>query len=388
MLGRRTLIWMVAAVALLVAFFGGFELHSRSVGRMAGVGPDAQAATIRDEVVTALQKSYYRPLAPAVIHAPTLHEVLRALDDPYTEYLDPQAYHRLLANEQSGFSGVGLALSHARGGLLVTITLPGMPAAAGGVRSGDLIVAIDGRSLRHVSYQDAVDRLHGTTGSRVVVTVRRPGVERPKRLTLERRPVHLPIVFDRVIRSHGHRYEYLRLPGFVEGAGDSVRLVAQRARRAHVSGLVLDLRGNVGGLLDEAVQVTRVFQGSGVVVSTRGLHEPVQIYTAGNGAVAGLPLVVLVDGSTASAAEVVAGSLQRAGRATVVGSRSYGKGTVQAVEPLSRGGALKLTVAVFRLAGGERVNRRGVLPDVAAVNRPSTRVDEALRAALRVLTSR
>jgi carboxyl-terminal processing protease len=388
MMGRRTLIWLVAAVALLVAFFGGFELHSRSVSRMAAGTPDAQAATIRDEVVTALQNSYYRPLAPAVIHAPTLHGVLRALDDPYTEYLNPQAYQQLLDNERSGFSGVGLALSHARGGLLVTITLPGMPAAAGGVRSGDLIVAIDGRSLRHVGYQNAVDRLHGAPGSKVVVTVRRPGVAHPLRLTLERRPVHLPIAFDRVIRFDGRRYEYLRLPGFVSGAGDSVRAIAQRARRSHVSGLVLDLRGNVGGLLDEAVQVTRVFQGSGVVVSTRGLHEPMRIYSAGEGAVAKLPMVVLVDGSTASAAEVVAGSLQRAGRAIVVGSRSYGKGTVQAVEPLSRGGALKLTVAVFQLAGGQQVNRRGVMPDVAVINRPSTRVDEALRAALRVLARR
>ncbi len=387
-MGRRTQIWLVAAVALMIAFFGGFELHSRSGSRIAGVAPEAQAATIRDEVVTALQRSYYRPLAPEVLHAPTVRGVLQALGDPYTQYLAPDAYRRLLANEQSSFSGVGLALAQARLGLRVTIALPHMPAGAGGIRTGDLIVAIDGRPLRSVPYPDAVDLLHGPAGSTVSLTVRRPGAGRPIVVTLTRRSVRLPIVIDRVIRYHGRSYEYLRLPGFMAGAGDSIRALAQRARLNHRAGLVLDLRGNVGGLLDEAVQVTRVFQARGVVVSTRGLHEPMRIYSASPGAVQGLPMAVLVDGSTASAAEVVAGSLQRAGRAVVVGSRSFGKGTVQAVQPLARGGALKLTVAVFRLAGGERVNRRGVLPSVVAVERPATPGDDVLLAALRVLARR
>ncbi len=386
-MGRRTLIWLVAAVALLVAFFGGFELHSRTVSHV-GLAPDAQAATIRDEVVTALQNSYYRPLAPRVLDAPTVHGVLSALGDPYTQYLSPAAYRRLLANEQSSFSGVGVALTHARGGLLVTIRLPGMPASNGGIRVGDLIVAVDGRRVRDLSYQAGVELLHGAPGSTVTVTVRRPGSSKPLDLTLVRRAVRLPIVFQRTVRYHGESYEYMRLPGFVAGAGDSVRRIAQSARRNHRAGLVLDLRGNVGGLLDEAVQVTRVFQDSGVVVTMQGLHEPMQIYSAGEVAVSRMPMVVLVDGSTASAAEVVAGSLQRAGRAIVVGSRSFGKGTVQAVQPLERGGALKLTVAVFRLAGGTQVNRRGVMPNISAVDRPATRADDALMAALRALAAR
>jgi carboxyl-terminal processing protease len=293
-MGRRTQIWLVAAAALLIAFFGGFELHSRTVSHV-GLAPDAQAATIRDEVVTALQKSYYRPLTPSVLHAHTVHGVLQALDDPYTQYLAPAAYRRLLANERSSFSGVGLALTHAHAGLLVTITLPGMPASNGGIRAGDLIVAVDGRRLSKLSYQSAVDLLHGAPGSTVTVTVRRSGLSRPLKLTLVRRAVRLPIVFHRTVRYYGRKYEYLRLPGFVTGAGDSVRRVAQRALRDHRAGLVLDLRGNVGGLLDEAVQVTRVFQDSGVVVTMQGLHEPMQIYTAGDVAVSRLPMVVLVD---------------------------------------------------------------------------------------------
>jgi carboxyl-terminal processing protease len=164
-----------------------------------------------------------------------------------------------------------------------------------------------------------------------------------------------------------------------------VRELAERTSRKHRAGLILDLRGNVGGLLEEAVDVVRVFQGDGVVVSTHGLHERTQVYSAEGHSVRRLPLVVLVDGSTASAAEVVAGALQRAGRATVVGVRSFGKGTVQAVRRLADGSALKLTVAVLRLAGDKPVNRRGVRPDVRALDRPRTSVDEAVSAALRVL---
>jgi carboxyl-terminal processing protease len=192
-------------------------------------------------------------------------------------------------------------------------------------------------------------------------------------------------VFSRSIRYHGREYSYLRLPGFVAGVAERIREVAERASSDHRAGLILDLRGNMGGLLDEAVNVADVFQGSGVVVALHGLHEPRHVYSADDKAVADLPVAVLVDSSTASAAEVVAGALQRAHRAVVVGTRSFGKGTVQAVQPLQGGGALKLTVAVFSLAGGERVNRRGIIPDVRVVNRPFTRVDEVLRRALGVL---
>jgi carboxyl-terminal processing protease len=200
--------------------------------------------------------------------------------------------------------------------------------------------------------------------------------------------VHLPVVFTRELNAFGGHYEYVKLPGFVHGAAARVRSVAVQASREHRDGLVLDLRGDAGGLLDEAVGVADVFQGRGVVVSTHGLHEPQHVYVANDDAVRHLPLVVLVDGATASAAEVVAGSLQRAGRAVVVGTRSYGKGTVQAVRPLAGGGALKLTVAVFSLAGGEQVNRRGIRPDVRARDLPGSPSDEALATALRVLANR
>jgi len=383
-MGRRALIWLVAAVSLVTAFLGGFELHSRTVSRMEGPGT-AQAATIRDEVVAALRKSYYRPLSSAALHAGDVHGVIQALHDPYTHYLSPHAYQLVVTSEESSFVGVGLALTHTPGGLLVTGALPGLPAARAGVRAGDVIRQVGSRALARMRYGRAVDLLQGPAGGKVTLLIRRKGVSHPVHVTLVRRAVDLPIAFSRTIRYHARRYTYVNLPGFVKGAGDRIRQIAERATHQHRAGLILDLRGNVGGLLSEAVSVADVFQPTGVVVAIHGLHEPSHVYEADNTAVGHLPVVVLVDRSTASAAEVVAGSLQRAHRAKVVGTRSFGKGTVQALHPLEGGGALKMTVAVFQLAGGEPVNRRGITPNVHVREAPGAARDDVLAAALRVL---
>jgi carboxyl-terminal processing protease len=383
-MGRRVLIWLVAAVALVIAFLGGFELHTRSVSKMEGPGT-AQAATVRDEVVAALRQSYYRPLTAAALHAGDVRSVIRALHDPYTRYLSPHAYQLVVTSEQSSYVGVGLALAPTRGGLLVTGALPGLPAAASGIRAGDVIRQVGSRPLAHVPYGRAVGLLQGPAGRRVSLVIARRGSSRPVHVSLTRRAVDLPIAITRTIAVGHRRYTYVNLPGFVQGAGTRIRQIAERATRLHRAGLILDLRGNVGGLLDEAVSVADVFQPTGVVVAIHGLHQPSHVYEADNTAVGHLPVVVLVDRSTASAAEVVAGSLQQARRAKVVGTRSFGKGTVQAVHPLQGGGALKLTVAVFQLAGGEPVNRRGIRPDVHVRERPSSGRDDVLAAALRVL---
>lgn len=383
-MGRRTQIWLVAAFALVVAFFGGFELHSRQAPTAAVLPPERPATTLRDEVLATLRESYYRPLPIETLQARSVRGVLGALGDPYTEYLPPSAYQELIAHEQNNFTGVGLALSAAPGGLAVVAALPGLPGSQAGIRAGDVITHIDDRPISGLRYRRAAKLLRGRPESAVKLRLTRPG-EQVLDVTVVRRRLSLPVVLKRTLRRAGKVYQYLRLPQFVNGSSDAVRSVSQRAAHDGRAGLILDLRGNAGGLLDEAVEVVRVFQRGGVVVSTHGLHEPTQVYSADGEPIRGLPVVVLVDGSTASAAEVVAGALQRAHRAVVVGVRSFGKGTVQAVRPLPGGSALKLTVAVFRLAGGKVVNRRGVHPDVAALDLPETSADEAIRAALQVL---
>ena len=264
-MGRRGLIWLVAVVSLLIAFFGSFELHSRGVSTVGGDGT-AQAATVRDQVVRALQQSYYLPINQAVLRAHGLHGVLRALHDPYTQYLSPHAYQLVVTEEESRFVGVGMAFTHTPDGLVVSATLPGLPAATAGLRPGDLITQIGLEPLAPLSYGRDLRLLRGPVGSSVSLVVRRHH-QAPRTLTLKRTAVDLPNVFSRSIRYHGRQYAYVRLPGFVAGVARRIREVAQRASSDHRAGLILDLRGNMGGLLDEAVDVADVFQGSGVVVA-------------------------------------------------------------------------------------------------------------------------
>jgi carboxyl-terminal processing protease len=248
-----------------------------------------------------------------------------------------------------------------------------------------VIVSINGRALRGLSYPHAVLLMHGDPGTSVRLAVRRQGVSHPLLLTLVRQPVEMRAVTSKVLKFEGHRYLYLRVPGFVDRTAEAVRRTVQQAHKQGIDRVVLDLRGNLGGLLSQAVAVSQVFVKSGVIVETSGRGGHTAIYSANQTSVPGLKVAVLVDGITASAAEVVAGSVQRAHAGVIVGTRTYGKGTVQSVWPLPGGGALKATVAIFRLAGGVQVNGRGVRPDVVSADRPTTPADETLEAALATL---
>src|SRR5438552_9623082 len=188
-MGRRGLIWLLAFASLLVAFFGGFELRSRPVQ---GAGT-AQAATIRDQVVAALEQSYYLPLNPAALHASDVRGVLSALHDPYTQYLSPHAYQLVVTEEESRYVGVGLAVTRAHDGLRVTATLSGLPAASAGIRRGDTITQVGGQELAKLSYSRAVDLLQGPVGSRVSMVVTSPHLP-TRRLTMVRTTVDLPNV--------------------------------------------------------------------------------------------------------------------------------------------------------------------------------------------------
>ncbi len=387
-MGRRALLWMAAAAALGAAFAAGVELHPGSGGAPGTVKPRAVGSgLLRQMVLRDLERYYYRQLPARARTAATVVGMLHALNDPYTLYLSPASYRRLQRTESGSYAGVGLALVRGRRGLVVAASPPGLPGREAGIQRGDVITTVDGASLASLPYGRAVEMMRGAAGSRVELQVLRPGHPGVRRLTLVRRLIPVPVITSRRLRANGRTYTYLRLSSFPGHTAERVRAVALAAIKRHDTGMVLDLRGNPGGLLSEAVDVVRVFLNHGVVVSTVGLHDPRQRFVAAGSAVGRLRLAVLIDGATASAAEVTAGALQRAGRAIVLGSRSYGKGTVQALRPLPGGGALKLTVAIFRLAGGKPVNRCGVVPGITAVDQPGTARDEVVLAALRALSA-
>jgi carboxyl-terminal processing protease len=379
--GRRRI--GIAAAALALAFTAGFQLWPRSHVERRASPP---APTLRDEVLSTLRSSYHRPLPDLPAHG-GVQPLLAALHDPYTEYLSPAEYEALQRLEEGRYAGVGIALARARHGLIVTAALPGHPARRAGIKPGDIITSIDGRPLWRIPYPRAVELLRGDVGSRIELRVRRPGAPVPLELTLVRRPIDLPPLVSHTVRRAGGRYVYARVLGFPRHSAARLRLLAERARTLGHRGMVLDLRGNPGGLLSEAVDTVRIFVRRGIIVSTIGLHHPTETFAATGDAVR-LPLVVLIDSETASAAEVVAGALARAGRARLVGERTYGKGTVQSVRALANGGALKLTTARFLLRGGATVDGRGVQPHVRVADRPATARDEVVRRALRVLAGR
>ena len=376
MKGHRLLALAVATVALLASFTVGFELRTHSLSEPA---PGPRSAPLRTQVLDDLQAYYFRRLPRAAARAHTVAAMLQSLGDPYTRYLPPSAYTQLRNAEAGTYAGVGLGLLRERRGLRVTASIPGLPGREAGIRPGDVITTIDGTSLASLSYRRALDLIGGRAGQAMHLQVVRSG-HAPMELTLVRRPIVLPYVSSRVLRSDGERVCVIRLLSFPATAAAQVRRIAARAGRRHEP-VILDLRGNPGGLLSQAVAVVRVFAARGIVVKTQGLHEPARRFEADDTAVGKLRLAVLINGGTASAAEVVAGALRADAGAIVIGRRSYGKGTVQAIEPLDGGGALKLTVARFTLPGGLVVEGRGIRPDIAITARPGP-ADRVLRAAL------
>ena len=267
--------------------------------------------------------------------------------------------------KRDGFDGIGIRVRMEAGAARVTRVLPDTPAAGAGLRKGDRITHVDGVSVRDFKRHDVVQRLRGPTHSRVAVTVRREGVAGPLAFEMERRHIVLPTVTGR--RDHG--IVFLTVTSFNQGTASSVAAKLTKAldgMAGSPKGLVLDLRGNPGGLLKQSIDVAHLFLTPGQIVRTHGRHpDSEQRYEAGGEDIAhGLPLVVLVDGKSASAAEIIAVALQDHGRAVVIGTTSFGKGTVQTVIRLPNDGEITLTWSRLITPSGYVLHGLGVMPDI------------------------
>jgi carboxyl-terminal processing protease len=370
---RRPLSVLGIAAFGLVAFFLGWNLSRDDA-------PPTPAQSVVEQVRTELASRYYRPVPRNILELGTVESMLAALDDPYTEYLDPAAYRLLRHETARSYSGIGATVIPTKRGLEVT-SLQSGPARAAGLRVGDRIVAIDGATVAGVPFERALARIIGPQGSTVRLRIRRGG--RPLGLTVVRRRIAAPVVSARLLAvRHGRLVGYVRLAACRAGAAQILRTELRRLERADVSALVLDLRGNPGGLLDQAVAVASLFLDRGVVVSVESANHHGEVFEAEPTTVTRLRLVVLVDRASASAAEVIAAALSDNNRATLVGETTFGKALVQTVTPLSNGAALRLTTARYLTPAGIDISRRGVEPDVLAVDNPRTPSDEALAAAL------
>jgi len=315
-------------------------------------------------VLDTVERQYVAPVDDKKLIEAALNGMLTSLD-PHSDYLNPEAFQDMQDQTRGEYGGLGLEITSEDGVVKVISPIDGTPAARAGIKPGDYITAVDGQTVLGMSVNDAVKQMRGKPGETVTLTIAREKID-PFDVKLVREIIQPKSVTWKLEGDYG----YLRLASFNEKATDETRagIEALRAKDPHLKGLVLDLRNNPGGLLDQAVGVSELFLNGGEVVSQRGrdAHD-IERYNAKPGmALNGLPVVVLVNPGTASAAEIVAGALQDRHRAEVVGLTSFGKGSVQTVIPLRGGldGALKLTTARYYTPSGRSIQRTGIEPDL------------------------
>jgi carboxyl-terminal processing protease len=344
------------ALPLLALFLSGCNPSAAGSGGDLGLLQDAMRQ---------VEQSYVVPVTPDKLVAGALKGMLTKLD-PHSDYMDENEYRELLATTSGQFGGVGIEISVEEGVPQVISAIDGTPAAAAGIQPGDRIVKADGQPTVGMDLSDVVRRLRGKPGTPVVLTVARAN-RSPFDVPITRAIIHVESVKSALQPGH---IGYLRISTFDENTADEVRAALARLRQnagGRFAGFVLDLRNDAGGLLDSAVDVAGDFLNSGSVVMTRGREaDENRVYDAPSHGdlIPGTPMVVLINGASASAAEIVAGALQDHHRATLMGTRSFGKGSVQSILPLEGRGALRLTTALYFTPSGRSIQGHGITPDV------------------------
>ncbi len=305
--------------------------------------------------------------------------------DPYSTYLPENEYSAMKESMHGRFGGLGIQIAAPEkgGGVVVVTPLEGTPADRAGLRPGDIITHVDGKNILEKTLREVVNELRGAVGTRVVLTIERESTSAFD-VPLVRDVIRMDVVNWRLEGEFG----YLRIASFTENTAEEVEDAVQEIRQhlgGRMAGLIIDLRNNPGGLLVESVAVSDAFIESGDIVSTKGRTSK-QRYRATTGdIVGGLPIVVLINKGSASAAEILAGALKDHDRAILIGSRSYGKGTVQTIIPMGQGTAMKLTTARYFRPLGESVDG-GIHPDVEAEDDLDTELDEGLDRAIAELS--
>lgn len=351
-----------------------------------------ESAGLTAEATELIEDDYYRPVSKHELIDSSLQGMVRGLrrshHDRFSEYFSPQALSGFNEEIEGHFSGVGLGVAKVRDGLSVQSVFKRSPAERAGIAVGDTIVSVEGRSIAGLSSEAAAELIKGPEGTEVTVGVRDGPHAKQRSVTLTREQILVPVVSSRMKTVNGKKLGYLRMTSFTEGVHEAVAAQARRLEKRGAKGLVLDLRGNGGGLLEEAVLTASVFLPKGeTVVSTRSRSEGDAVYKTEGGNLPPLPMAILIDRNTASSAEILTAALADDAGATTVGTRSYGKGVFQQEVDLSNGGALKLTVGEYYTPEGVNLAGKGIHPDVRAPNLPGTARDEGLERALGVLAA-
>jgi carboxyl-terminal processing protease len=289
--------------------------------------------------------------------------------DPHSSYLSAKDFKDMQVQTSGKFGGLGIEVTMEEGVIKVVSPIDDTPAARAGILAGDMIIALDGETVQGLNLNQAVEKMRGNINTPITLTIKREGVEKPFDVRLVRDVITIHSVRSRIEGEIG----YIRITTFNEqtfdGLNEAIDKIEKEVGADKVKGYVVDLRNNPGGLLDQAIAVSDAFLDRGEIVSTRGRHaEETQRHNAHSGDLAASkPVIVLVNGGSASASEIVAGALQDHGRATIVGTRSFGKGSVQTIIPLGSNGALRLTTARYFTPSGRSIQAKGIDPDIEVI---------------------
>jgi carboxyl-terminal processing protease len=319
------------------------------------------------DVLGLIQKDYVEETKSKDLVYGAIKGMLETLD-PHSAFMPPNMYKEMQEETKGRFEGLGIEITIKDGILTVVSPIEETPAYRAGILAGDQIIKIEGESTKNFTLMDSVKRLRGPRGSKVTITIMREGFTKPKEYTLVRDVIPVRSVRHELLEKN---YGYIRLSQFQEKTDDEFEKAMkalEEESKGTLKGLVLDLRNNPGGLLDQAVKIADRFIDSGLIVSVEGRKEDqkMKFYAHPDGSASRYPLVVLVNGGSASGAEIVAGAIQDQGRGILVGTQTFGKGSVQTIIPLKDGSGLRLTTARYYTPNGRSIQAKGIVPDIIA----------------------
>jgi len=353
---------VIGASAVLAVIIG---VNHSATAQAAGVGTYRQLS-IFGEIFERVRSSYVTEPAEEELIESAINGMLTSLD-PHSSYLNPKDFSNMRVQTRGEFGGLGIEVTMENEFVKVVSPIDGTPAANAGVLAGDLITSIDGENIRGISLQQAVEKMRGEVNTPIVLTIAREGADKPIEITIIRDVIK--------VRSVRYRVEdgdigVLDINAFNEQTFDNLEAGIKKIREEvgddKLKGYIVDLRLNPGGLLDQAISVSDSFLDRGLIVSTRGRNEEeTRRHSARPGDLTGgKPVIILINGGSASASEIVAGALQDHKRATILGTRSFGKGSVQTIIPLGANGALRLTTALYYTPADRSIQGKGIDPDI------------------------
>jgi carboxyl-terminal processing protease len=331
---------------------------------LAGTDKTYEELKVFSDVLDIIEKNFVDPVDSKKLIRGAIRGMISSLD-PHSAFLLPESYKDLQIETRGQFSGIGIVITMQDNMVTVISPIDGTPAYKAGIKAGDQIIKVDGEETKAMMLWEAVRKMRGKKGTSVVITIRRKGLPELIDFTIVREIIPLESVRSHLLKPG---YGYIRTTNFRENTADDVKAALKKLEsgKTPLKGLILDLRDNPGGLLDQAIKVADIFLDKGPIVSIKGrLKTHSKVYSAHRDKDKhSHPIVLLINEGSASASEIVAGALQDHGRALVLGTTSFGKGSVQTVEPLRDGSGLKLTIARYYTPDGHAIQARGIVPDV------------------------